>query len=130
MPVSLTLHQVTAIVSPTPPETAPLYQVNNTITVAVGIDDAVFVYKTLTQKFDHYAYASDMEEWPDSYDAANQAGLAFYRQSSVTRNWPSVEQMQSDLSISQSRLQALCNDMILLQSGIVIDQTTVISAGS
>lgn len=128
MSVSLTLNQVTAIVTPTPPATAPIYQVANAITVADGIDAAVFVFKTINQTFDHYAFAADMEQWPNTYDAANTAGLPFYRQSAVTRNWPSIDQMQADLAITKSRLQALCNDMVLVQAGIVINETTIITA--
>ena len=129
MSVSLTLRQVTSVVQPVSPSTALKYRVVNSITAAVGMDPAVFVFKTINGKFDHYAYAADMEAWPDGIDAAKTANLMFYRLTSVQRDWCTVHEMNEDLTITKSRLQALCNEMNIVMDGLVIDQTTTLTAG-
>jgi len=122
--VSFTLHQVTSI------QTGPLYRVNNTVTAAVGASPAAFVYKTLTQAYDHYATAADMESWPDSLASAQQNGKEFYRLTSVQRDWATVSEMNADLTVTKSRIQLLASDLARLQDGAVIDETVTITAGS
>lgn len=126
MAVSLSLRQVTSV-QPGPP---PLYVVENSIVAASGIDMAVFVYSTATQKFDHYATVADMEAYPNNLPDAQIQNLPFYREVSVTRQWTTVEDMQDDLSFTQSRLQLLATDLDTVQTGLVGDNTVVISAGS
>ena len=69
--VTFTLHQVTAIAD------GPVYQVTNEVVAATDASPAVFVFKTLTQAFSHYAGAGDMEQWPDTYAVAQLTGAAF-----------------------------------------------------
>lgn len=123
MAVSLTLHQVSSVLP-----ASPRYRVVSTVTSAVGMERAAFVFKTINKEFDHYAYAADMEAWPDNYDDASAAGLMFYRQTSVQRDWKTIDLMQADLTVTKQRMQALCNDMNLVQGEIVVDQTTTITA--
>lgn len=124
--VSLTLRQTVAT---TVVSGGATYQVTNAVTTSTGIDPAVFVFKTDTQAFDHYATAPDMDALPDTWEAAVAAGLGFYRQSSVSRTWTTISAMNDDLSITKARLGALAREVSQLQGAIVSDQTVVISAG-
>jgi len=120
MTVSFSLRQITSV------ETGPLYRVANSITAATGANSSVFVYKTITQGFSHYATPADMEAYPTSYAAADTDGLAFYRQTSVTRDWETIEQMNSDVSLTQSRIQLLASQLAVQQGALASDTTTVI----
>ncbi len=124
--VSLTLRQTvqTSVVSG-----GASYVVTNVVESSTGIDPSVFVFKTDTQAFDHYATAPEMDSLPNSWEAAAAAGLGFYRLSSVTRTWTTISAMNEDLSLTKARLGALARETSQIQGAIVTDQTTVISAG-
>lgn len=121
--VSFTLRQVTNIVD------GPKYEVINEITAAVDASPAVYVFKTVNQEYSNYASAADMMQWPDSYEMAQISNLPFYRLSSLTRTWDTVQQMQLDLSESIRRLQSLADELNAQQGELVIDRTTVIVGG-
>lgn len=121
MSVTVQLHQVTSI------QPGPLYRVKNEVLSAQSIDTAMFVYKVSTQVFDHYAVVADMEQYPNTYAAAVQAGVDFYRQPSVTRDWATVTLMQEDLAITQARVQDLLNQMNALQGSIPSDTTITLT---
>jgi hypothetical protein len=121
MSVSFTLHQVSTI------EDGPLYKVKNEVTAATDASPAVFVYKTATQAYIHVAMVADMEQWSDSYDQALIDGTAFYRQTSVTREWDTTLLASADIDVTKSRLQLLANDMNRLQGSFIADDTTVIT---
>lgn len=124
MPPSVQLRQVTSI------QPGPLYRVMNEILAATGIDAAVFVYKTSTQAFDHYALVADMEQYSNSYDSAVLNGDLYYRQTSVTRDWDTVTLMNDDLNITRARVQALLNQMGALQGTIPSDTTVTLTGVS
>lgn len=122
--VSFTLHQVTSFVDQA--NAAPLYRVLNEVTASTGASPCVFVYKTATQKFDHYASAADMERWPDTREQAEIDNLAFYRVSNVQRDWKNLADMYEDLDYTARRVQSLANELTEQRGEIVIDRTTVI----
>jgi hypothetical protein len=103
--VSYTLHQVTAIMD------GPAYKVTNQITAATDSDVNAFVYNAARQKFSHYATAGDMQTLPVGYPMAQALGSAFYRLDSVVRTWPSVGEMNNDLSETVRRIQFLADEL-------------------
>lgn len=107
----------------------PLYRVNNSITEAVGSSPAVFVYKTDTLAFDHYATVADLETWPDSYDQAIVLGAGFYRLSSVQRDWPTIQRMNEDLGLTVARVTGLAKQLSAVQGSVTIDRTVTITEG-
>ena len=124
MAMTIQLHQVTSILD------GPLYRVKSDVLAATGIDKAVFVYKTATQAFDHYALAADMERYPNTYEEAVQSSAVFYRKMSVQRDWPTTLLMRSDVEITQARIQALLNSMAVAEGSLTIDITLNLSAGA
>lgn len=122
MSVSFSLRQITSVVD------GPLYRVNNEVSTAVGASPAVFVFKTLTQAFDHYATVADLEAYPATYAEAAADGLAFYRQAAVVRDWETVALREDDLAMTRSRLQFLANELNALQDSLATDTTTVITS--
>lgn len=124
--VSISLHQTTTV---TPASGGASYQATNVVEASFGIDRAVFVFRTDTQGFDHYATAADLAVVPVSRDLALAERLPFYRQDTLTRTWPTLELMQMDLNNTQVRLRALARDHASSVGSVVIDQTIVIEAG-
>lgn len=122
--VTYKLHQATSI------EAGPLYQVKNEVLEAVGSSAAVFVYKTDTKAFSHYATVADLEEWPDSYESAVQGSKDFYRQPSVTRGWKTIEEMNKDLAVTLARVRGLAQELGAVQGSVTIDRTITISGGA
>jgi hypothetical protein len=122
MSVSFSLRQITSVVD------GPLYRVNNEVSTAVGASPAVFVFKTLTQTFSHYATVADLENYPDTYAQAASDDTAFYRQTSVTRDWETVELREADIALTKTRLQFLANELNTLQASLASDTTTVITS--
>jgi len=117
--VSFTLRQVTSIED-------TVYRVINTVTAAEGASPAVYVYKTVSQTYSHYAAAADMEIWPDSYTTAQLLGVTFYRLATLSRTWPTVRERNADLTESVRRLQALADELNAQQGTLVLDRTTVV----
>ena len=106
--------------------TAPIgsaYQVINTV-----VEAATYVYATGTKKFSHYASAADMGLYPDTYEVAALISAGFYRQSSVTRTWKTVQQMLIDLNESKRRLQSLADELNVQVGAITTSTTTVITS--
>jgi hypothetical protein len=123
MAVSLELNQVTSV------QDGPLYRVKNEVVAATNIGKEVFVFKTATKKFDHYATVADMESWPDNYDDALANGKTFYRVSVVQRDWETTIEMEADVSVTKSRLAGLVQQMNAVQGTVNSNTTTTISAG-
>ena len=123
--VSLTLHQ-TAV--PATVSGGATYTVTNEITASVGISPAVFVFKTDTGVFDHYATPPDMEALPASQAEAVAAGLPFYRQPGVTRVWTTISAMEEDLALTQTRLNGLVRETSQIQGSLTIDRSVVLQA--
>jgi hypothetical protein len=120
MAVSFSLRQITSVV------TGPLYRVNNTVDAATDAPIQIFVFKTLTQVFSHYATVADLETYPDTYAEAVADDLAFYRLAEVERDWETIEEMESDVAMTQSRVQFLANELNAVQVGVPSDTTTLI----
>lgn len=118
--ITFSLHQATEIV------TGSTYQVTNRVVMAEGASSAVYVYKTLTQEFSHYAAAVDMERYPDTYEVATVTAAPFYRLPVVVRTWDTVAMMDQDLTVSLRRLQYLADELNTYQGALVIDRTTVV----
>lgn len=120
MSISFDLRQITSV------QTGPLYRVNNEITAAVDATTAVFVYKTETQVFSHYATVADLETYPDSRAQALTDGALYYRLASVTRDWSTVTEMEADVAETKSRLRYLASELNAVQAGVASDTTTTI----
>lgn len=123
--LSLTLRQTT---NATAVNGGATYEVKNEVTASVGISPAVFVYKTATQAFSHYATPADMDGLLDTYEAALAAGAQFYRQTSVTRTWTTISAMNEDLAVTRARLRALLRETSKLQGPLETDTTVVLTA--
>lgn len=121
MSVTIQLRQVTSVVD------GPLYRVKNTVEKASGISSALFVFKTITQKFDHYATVADLENYPDNYDDAQSEGSTFYRLPEVIRDWDTIDDMLEDMRVTKQRLQAVVNDVTRLNGELPSDTTTTIT---
>lgn len=122
--VSFTLRQITSLVAQS--GKAPKYRVLNEVTAATGMDTNAFVFKTVNQTFDHVAVAGENELWPTTYAQAVTDNKAFYRLSSVTRDWATVVEMDDDLASTLRRVRSLANGLTKHQEAVVIDRTTVI----
>lgn len=120
MAVSFSLRQITSI------ETGPLYRVNNTVEAATDAPLQVFVFKTTTQKFDHYATVADLETYPDNYADAVAGNVPFYRLATVTRDWGTVQEMEDDVQMTKDRLTLLAEALKDLQAGVPSNTLTVI----
>lgn len=120
--VSFTLQQTTSIVQ------VDKYQVANVVVTAVGADPNIYVFKTSTQCFSHYATAADMTQWPTDPNVAAQIGASFYRLPAVTRVWDTVKRMNYDLSYSLCRAQSLANEINALQGPLVGTTTTTVTS--
>jgi hypothetical protein len=123
MVVTIQLRQITSIL-----QDGPLYRVQNTVEKATGISPALFVYKTVTQLFDHYATAADIATYPDSYDEAVATNAAFYRQPSVIRDWKTTQNLLEDVQVTQARLRAVVNDVARVNGSLQSDATLIISS--
>ena len=99
---------------------------NNSISAATDASPAVFVFKTLTQEFSHYATVLDLETYPDNYEDAVADDLAFYRLAEVQRDWETVAEQETDVTMTQARVQFLANELNALHGEIASDTTTVI----
>lgn len=122
--VSFSLRQVTSFVDQA--NAAPLYRVVNQVIESTGASPCTFVYKTVTQQFEHYASAADMAQWPDNYEEAVINNLAFYRRSEVSRNWETLAEMYEDLDTTSKRVQSLANELTQQRGDLTIDRTTLI----
>lgn len=121
MAVSLTLKQTSSIVDGT------TYRVKHEITAAAGISSAVFVFKTVTQEFDHFARVADMSEYPDTYEVALADGKTFYRLDTVQRDHSTATLAELDLTIARERMKLLAVDMQSVQDDFLAVTTTVIT---
>lgn len=124
--VSLTLHQTS---TSTNVEGGASYLVTNVVTASFGVDKSVFVFKTDTGKFSHYATPADMEALPTSQEVAVADDALFYRQSSLARTWTTISEMNDDLSLTKSRLQSLAREVSKIQGSAIVDQVVEIRAG-
>lgn len=122
--VSFSLRQITSFVDQA--NAAPLYRVVNQVTDSLGASPNVFVYKTATQKFDHYASAADMERWPDNYEEAVINNLSFYRVNSVARDWETLAEMYEDIDYSLKRVKSLADELTKQRGVVAVDRTTLI----
>lgn len=120
MVVVFTLRQITSVLD------GPIYRVRNEVTAAENASTSVFVYRTSTAEFDHYASARDMTLWPDSRAAAQTAGLEYYRQTFVQRDWESVTELVSDVNLSWERVQLLASELTEEAGLLTIDRTLVL----
>lgn len=124
--VSISLRQTTSV---TQNDNGASYQATSVVEAAQGIERALFVYRTDTQRFDHYATSADLATVTTSLDLAIANRLSFYRQEILTRAWPSLDLMQDDLAMTERRLRALASEVSQRGSAAVIDKLVVIEAG-
>jgi hypothetical protein len=124
--VSLTLHQTTSV---TQNDNGASYQATNVVEAARGIEREVFVYRTDTKGFDHYATPADLATVPTSLELAVVERLPFYRQDSLTRKWPTLGLMQDDLAMTEARLRGLAREVSQRGAAAVIDKTVDIEVG-
>lgn len=117
--VSLTLHQTSLA---TPNDNGASYQATSVVEAARGIERALFVYRTDTQRFDHYATPADLATVPTSLDLAMASRLPFYRQDNLTRTWPTLGLMQDDLVATETRLRKLVREVAARGSAAATDK--------
>lgn len=120
MAVSFSLRQIRSV------QPGPLYRVNNSVDAATDASPAVFVFKTLTQEFSHYATVADLEAYPDNYIDAVADDLPFYRLVEVQRDWETAAEQETDVTMTLARIQFLANDLSAMHGEIASDTTTVI----
>lgn len=119
MAVSITHTQTrTDTVPPAASSSAP-YRVVDSVTAAVGISTAVFVFRYSDQKFDHVATVLDMNQYPEG---APTPGKDYYRMSSVTRDFSDVNEAIDFGKTLITRMTALANEYATV--------TTSFTAGS
>lgn len=124
--VSLTLHQTTSVMQN---PNGALYQATSVVEAAHGIEREVFVYRTDTQGFDHYATPADLATVPTSLELAVIERAPFYRQGSLTRKWPTLGLMQDDLAMTEARLRGLAREVSQRGVAAVIDKIVNIEVG-
>jgi hypothetical protein len=123
--VSLTLHQTS---TPLTVDGGATYKVVNEVTASMGIAMEVFVFRTDTGVFSHYATPADLELLPTSQAVAVSNSVGFFRQSSVTRIWTKISEMNEDLALTKTRLQALSREVAKTQGTLLVDQVVEIRA--
>lgn len=62
------------------------YQVTTTVTETLGIAEEVFVYDTITETYQHVATVFDMDNYPATQAAAEDAGIPYYRLSEAVQS--------------------------------------------
>lgn len=124
--VSLTLRQTTSV---TQNDNGASYQAASVIEASHGIEREVFVYRTDTKGFDHYATPADLATVPTSLELAIVDRLPFYRQDRLTRKWPSLGLMQDDLAVTEARLRGLAREVAERGSAAVVDKIIDIEVG-
>ncbi len=124
--MSISLRQTTQVTSN---DNGVAYQVTNVVEATRGIGRELFVYRTDTQGFDHYATPADLATVPTSLDLSRANRLPFYRQENLTRVWPSLELMQADLADAEARLRDLAREVSERGSASVIDKVVEIEVG-
>jgi hypothetical protein len=88
-------------------ETGPLYRVTTMVTYVTGIDRNVFVYDTTTEEFSHVAAVWDIETYPTSRSAAQEAELSYYRQSTATVDYTTVAVASAAAAYTLARIDSL-----------------------
>lgn len=126
MAVSISLRQITQVTSN---DNGASYQATSVVEAARGIDRALFVYRTDTRRFDHYATPADLVTVPISLELAVKNSLPFYRQDNLTRVWLSPGLMQDDIVMTETRLRSLAQEMSDRGSASVIDKLVQIEVG-
>lgn len=124
--VSITLRQTTLVTSN---DAGASYQATNVVEAARGIARELFVYRTDTQRFDHYATPADLATIPISRELAMSERLPFYRQVTLTRIWPSLALMQNDVALTEARLRSLAREVSEDGSASTIDKIVEIEVG-
>lgn len=124
--MSISLRQTTLVTSN---DAGASYQATSVVEVAHGIERALFVYRADTKRFDHYATPADLATIPTSLELAVENRLPFYRQESLTRVWPSLDLMQDDIALTETRLRGLALEVSARGSAAVIDKVVEIEVG-
>ncbi len=124
MSVSVDIRQQTWVLD------GPLYRVKTSVVAAQGVSTALFVFKTVSDAFDHYATVADLIRWPDNKADALSQTLGFYRQAIVQRDWSNVDQMNRDLMVTVERLQAVVDDWDSSNTTTALDRTLTLTSGS
>lgn len=117
--VSISLRQTTLVTSN---DNGASYQATSVIEAAHGIERALFVYRTDTRRFDHYATPADLATVPVSLELAIENRLPFYRQETLTRVWLSLRLMQDDIAMTEARLRGLAREVSGRGSASIIDK--------
>lgn len=87
-----------------------VYRINVSIIDAVNIDINVLVFDEEHNTFSHVATVYDMESYPADREQAHSAGLQFFRQRGVTRQFSTVEEAVYFEDVTRSRLKTLAVD--------------------
>jgi hypothetical protein len=104
-----------------------MYRVLQEILAATNSEKEVYVYKTSTAEFSHIATIKDMRTWPKTRAEAQAAGLSYYRQTSVQRDWSSVRLMVEDVNQGTARVQLLASTLTDEQGLLEIDRTLTLT---
>jgi len=97
------------------------YQVIETVTATVNIDQYVFVYRYSDQLYDHVATVLDVATYPTALNPA----FPFYRQNTVTKVTTNSAEAIDFSAMVQSRLTSLAKEYDIVASGFVIGTVPV-----
>jgi len=108
MSASITLQQTNSTYDDA--DGQPVYVSENIIEASEGIPLALVVFAVETSAYSHVASTHDILTYPDTRAAAVAAGLDYYRQVAVTREFDNLTDAQDFALHVRSRLQFLSND--------------------
>lgn len=83
------------------------YRVGVEIINAINIDMSVLVFDVEHQRFSHVATPYDMLSFPATRDAAINATLAFYRDTSAVRDYDNLNEATGFDTVTRNRLKQL-----------------------
>ena len=97
-------------------EEGPLYRVLTTVIYNTGINRNIFVFNTETEAYEHVASPWDLENLPTSKSQAVLDDVAYYRLSSVVKDWAGVDDATAFAAYTLSRISNLAQQYELTES--------------
>lgn len=102
---SLTHTQVRSIIAGDAP-----YRVQDTVSAAVGMSTAVFLFRVADDVFDHVCTLSNLDAYPDTKNQAITDGKSYYRGAAVTLDFAELQQGVDAGEMLISRMKELVVD--------------------
>lgn len=101
----------------------------DTVTESSGINKFIFVHKVTDDTFSHYASLTDMLSYPTTKEEAKLANLGFYRKDVASRKWPSISDLLTQQTYTQTRARSLLIAWDAYVADFLSEKTVVISTG-